>query len=211
MLSTVPSVRAETESSKNNYNKDLDKVIEDASNDIINKVEIIDGSDSTTEKMVNSFNELMFKPTREYIDSHKYQSKSSIKESPDIFRAPPRQSSKDLQELTQDQGQSLISIDKNDKRFNFYDKSQVYLGSFSIDELIKYIAHKYDPKGQFLPSINAQVYNEAVNIINKMIGSMKYNKSLKYAYIDLLDYINSPFMGDINYLVKLNNILHKTE
>ena len=83
MLSTVPSTKDGTSNtasirerslSQNNYNKSIEKVIEDGSNDIINKVEIIDGDESTTEKMVNSFNEIMFRPSRENIDSLKYKS-----------------------------------------------------------------------------------------------------------------------------------------
>ncbi len=235
MLSTVPSTKdrisatastRERSLSQNNYNKPVEKGMNHPSRDIINKVETVDDNESTTEKMVNSFNELMYRPSIDYNNSQKYQSKSNIGEkSPDIFRVPPNLASatvikpddlsgdlpKDLQEIKESSGQALVNIDKKDNRFNFYDKLQVYLGSFSIDELMKYIAHKYDPKNQFLPSINQQRYNEAINIINKMIGSVKYNKNLKYAYIDLLNYDDSPFMGNINSLVKLNNMLHNFE
>lgn len=169
--------------------------------------DIID-SDDTTEKMVKSFNDLLFSGhVDDSIKPHiKQPSLISNKTSGEsinnnILNIPSQNYS----------GEILVNIDKNDKRFKFYDKSQLYLGSFSIDELMKYISHKYDPKNQFLPFVKSQAYDEAVNVIKKMIGSVKYNKNLKYAYIDLLNYNESLFMGDITSLVKLNNMLHTFE
>lgn len=93
----------------------------------------------------------------------------------------------------------LVKYDSTLKKFKFKNNNNVLIGSFSVEEIFKYISGCYDLKGAFLPNIS-----DKSNIINKFICTIKFNNKINYAKLTLLNYSTSEFMGDIEMLMILN-------
>ena len=79
--------------------------------------------------------------------------------------------------------------------------------SFTIEHIVKYLGSYYDTHNQLLTNINVLEYQEAKNVIKKYLFYLQYNKNIKYTTIHIRDYSESNIMGDIDFLMKLNNIL----
>lgn len=93
----------------------------------------------------------------------------------------------------------LVKYDSKLKKFKFKNNNNVLIGSFSVEDIFKYISGCYDLKGEFLSFIP-----DKSNIINKFICTVKFNNKIHYAKLTLLDYSRSEFMGDIEMLMILN-------
>jgi len=104
-----------------------------------------------------------------------------------------------------------IDIVYNTNKFSFIDNQGNYIGSFTINEFIKYFSSMFDPKNQFMNNIDEHSYNNAKIIIKNFIGKVEFNKKIKYGNIILKDAEASPFMNNIGLLVKLNDLLYKFE
>lgn len=98
-----------------------------------------------------------------------------------------------------------IHYDKLDKRFVFKDIDKRSIGSFSVEDLIKYVSQPYDNNDEFLSYLNKDLYNQAKDIVQKFIVESDYNK------LKLHDYQSSQFMGDIEMLINLNDELYEFE
>lgn len=103
----------------------------------------------------------------------------------------------------------MITVNEKLGKISIYDDKNNLLGYFTIDHIIKYLGDIYDTKQQFLKDINPDVYKKAKDLIKKLIFKLNYNKKDKYADIVLHDYTKSGFMGDVEILVRLNNLLCK--
>lgn len=94
----------------------------------------------------------------------------------------------------------MVSHDKKEKKFIFYDKKNILIGYFTINQLFKYIGSSKYP--QFMSSIDM---NTAIDIIETFIGSIKDD------HFVVRNHIESPFMGNIEMLIKLNNSVGEFE
>lgn len=103
----------------------------------------------------------------------------------------------------------LISINEKLGKISIYDEKNTPLGYFTISHIMKYLGDVYDTKQQFLTDLDAQIYQKSKAIIKALIFKLQYNKKNKYVDINILDYTKSGFMGDIELLIKLNNLLYK--
>jgi hypothetical protein len=81
-----------------------------------------------------------------------------------------------------------------DNKFNFYDNNQVYLNSFTIEDVINYINSKYIKINQNL-------------LIEKYICYIKFNRELKSTNIVLRTRQESYFMADFELILNLNKLL----
>lgn len=95
----------------------------------------------------------------------------------------------------QNKSNILIGYNKQNKKFIFKNDLNKYLGSFTIMDIINYIASTYDKN----------INNESKYIIETFIGLIDLNDN--YANINLLNYTKSPFMGDLEMIIILNNNL----
>jgi len=83
-------------------------------------------------------------------------------------------------------------------KFMFSDHNQIFLGSFTGEELVKYIVSKSTPS--FLPNINSSHSKE---IIEKYICRVDLNQSNDTAKYHIINHLDSPFTGHVEMLVKL--------
>lgn len=89
-----------------------------------------------------------------------------------------------------------ILVKVNNNKFTIYTNDKKIIGEFSIYQLLKYIVVSQTESKTFLSNID---YIEAINIINKYVCIVN-DKNIK-----LLTYNESPFMGDINLLLRMLN------
>ncbi len=94
-------------------------------------------------------------------------------------------------------------------KFIFSDDSDGNIGEIRIDHLIKYIGSIYDIDNKFLSNISE--YDNAKILINKFIGKVTYNDLTKISSVTIYDHLESPFMGDIDMIMYLNNMLSEFE
>ena len=90
----------------------------------------------------------------------------------------------------------MVDFDKSQCKFTLYDKSKNLLGSFSNLQIIKYLTMQIDPS--FLQNIDAVT---AIPVIETYI--CKVIKDNGYIKINLLTHLTSPFMGNIEMILKL--------
>jgi len=101
-----------------------------------------------------------------------------------------------------------VTLNESSEKFTFY-KGDKEIGYFTIEQLIKYLGHIYDTRNQFLINLIDKNYKDAKTIIKTFILKMKYDKMHDNHTFELIDYTCSGFMGDIELLIKLNNLLCK--
>jgi len=104
-----------------------------------------------------------------------------------------------------------VGFSKNKKKFIFKDEYDKYMGSFNINNLIKYFGSVYDTNDQFITNVNDIDYQNGIQIIEKFIGKVNYNKQLRVADIVIFSPTESPFMGNIKMLMILNDLLYEFE
>jgi len=92
----------------------------------------------------------------------------------------------------------LVSYDNLNKKFVFYNMSQTLLGYFTISQLMKYFGNCKDTSLEFMPEIDLESYD----IIETFIGDVSTENSV--TKIRLKSHVISPFMGNIELLIKLN-------
>lgn len=91
---------------------------------------------------------------------------------------------------------SMIMVEYNDtnKRFLFYDKNNTFLGSFDINEFIKYIiSFKYK---NFMENIS---FEDSKHIIEKYICKTFLNEN--EIDINIINHLESPFTGHLEMLI----------
>ena len=107
---------------------------------------------------------------------------------------------------------SKIGVRCANSMYKFKDlTSNMSIGIFHINHLIKYVISPYDKNNKFLPNLNATKYENAKEIIKKFVCKIKLDESHKTIDLELCDYIKSPFMGNIEMLISINNDLKNFE
>lgn len=107
-----------------------------------------------------------------------------------------------------DDKQLMITINEKLNKLSVYEKAGNLIGFFTLEHIIKYLGDSYDTKKQFMKDIDNNIYPKAKELIKLLIFKIKYNKVTNYTDILLFDYTQSGFMGDIELLIKLNNMLY---
>jgi hypothetical protein len=92
---------------------------------------------------------------------------------------------------------TLVKFDSKENQFIFFNESKILLGSFTIHQLLKYVIGDISKK--FLKTTE---YTSATDIIEKYICTVTNTQ------IKLLNHLESPFMGNIDMLIKLQNALN---
>ena len=93
----------------------------------------------------------------------------------------------------------MVHYDPNNKKYTFFDQSEIKIGSFTISQLMKYIGITRDEN--FMKDIDMEISGDTIEkfIINK----------IKDDNLILHDHKISPFMGNIEMLIKLNTDITK--
>lgn len=94
--------------------------------------------------------------------------------------------------------QNMIMLEVKDEKFLFSDNNRVFLGSFTGEELLKYIVCKSVPS--FLSNVNSSNSKEIIEKYICIVETDKPSNGFKYHIINHLD---SPFTGHVEMLVKL--------
>lgn len=102
----------------------------------------------------------------------------------------------------------MISLNEKLKKISVFDELNNLIGYFTVEHLMKYLGDIYDTKNQFMKNIDTTIYDKSKELIKSLVFKLQYNKKDKYADIEFKDYTKSGFMGDIELLVKLNNMLY---
>jgi hypothetical protein len=98
--------------------------------------------------------------------------------------------------LASDDQQIMVNFNESECKFALYNKNKTLLGSFTAHQLIKYIATKIH--SSFLDTVDCQ---SAIGIIEKYICTI--TNSDGFVKINLLNQLASPFMGNIEMVMKL--------
>jgi len=104
---------------------------------------------------------------------------------------------------------NIISVDEINMKFIFFDNNKKLVGDVTIDHIIKYLGHYYDTNNELLPEIDVKSpnYELAKGLVKKYIFTMVYRKDTKYSTINIKNNLESPFMADVELLIKLNTML----
>lgn len=97
-----------------------------------------------------------------------------------------------------------VEINNRERRFTFYNDSDMrnIIGSFSVDELVKYVM---DPSNVTIDGIDI---NTSRPIITKYVCVWDNNTgTYRNCSIKIIDYNESPFMGNIEMMMKLHAML----
>jgi hypothetical protein len=105
-----------------------------------------------------------------------------------------------------DQNKLIVETQKEKQQFLFYDHNKNFIGGFTATEFIKYIISHISLN--FLPETNCE---SSKHIIEKYICKISKNVLSKKTTIDMIDHIDSPFMGNIESLIKLYTYIHDFE
>lgn len=79
---------------------------------------------------------------------------------------------------------------------------------FTVTHIAKYLGNVYDSKNEFLTSLDDDMFKKAKGLIKLLLFKINYNKKTKYTNIQIHDYTQSGFMGDIGLLIKLNEMFY---
>jgi hypothetical protein len=102
---------------------------------------------------------------------------------------------------------NLIAIyDEAENRFTFYNSNKSILGSFNFRQIVKYIGKQIDPT--FYNFVESGYSEE---LIKTMIGEVLIDPITGKINIILKSHLDSPFMGNLDLLIKLNNSFFKYE
>ncbi len=102
----------------------------------------------------------------------------------------------------------VVGTNYQKKKFIFYDKNKNFLGAFTIYDFIKYVTSNVS--SNFLVGTD----HESVKpIIEKYICNIKSDeKKINNKFvIHMLNYFESPFVGNIETLIKLYSFIHEFE
>ncbi len=100
----------------------------------------------------------------------------------------------------------MVIYNESENRFTFYNSNKSILGSFNFKQIIKYIGKQIEPS--FYNFIESGYSEE---LIRGMIGEVLIDPVTGKINIILKSHLESPFMGNIDLLIKLNNSFFKYE
>ena len=98
---------------------------------------------------------------------------------------------------------NLLAVYDNsgaETKFTFYNSNKFILGSFNFRQIIKYIGKQIEPT--FYNYVDSGYSEE---LIKTMIGEILIDPITGKINIILKSHLNSPFMGNLDLLIKLNN------
>ena len=107
-------------------------------------------------------------------------------------------------------GQEKLIINFNDDKIQISDSTGMSIGEIQVENILKYLGSTYDHKNQFMKFIDNSKFEEEKLLIEKFLFEIVSNSDQKKV-IDLKNYTNSPLMGNIEFLVKLNESLYNFE
>jgi hypothetical protein len=99
----------------------------------------------------------------------------------------------------------------SDSKFKFFDENKRSVGEFSVDHIMKYVGDPHDYKKQFMKHLNGKEYTDARYLIKNVLCEIEYDSRIKYANINIKNHTQSPFMGDVEMIINLNNLLSDFE
>jgi hypothetical protein len=100
----------------------------------------------------------------------------------------------------------MVKYDGSTDNFTFFDYKNSPLGSFNINQLMRYFGIKWDNK--FMQNIDS---GTSMDVIHSLIGNVTIDKDTNRVIVKLKSYLDSPFMGDIEMLFKFNNAIRNFE
>ncbi len=100
----------------------------------------------------------------------------------------------------------MVIYNESENRFTFYNSNKSILGSFNFKQIIKYIGKQIEPS--FYNFVESGYSEE---LIRGMIGEVLIDPVTGKINIILKSHLESPFMGNIDLLIKLNNSFFKYE
>ena len=109
-----------------------------------------------------------------------------------------------------DKEKLLVTFDKQLHKFSFYDYRNSLLGSFNVNQLIKYIGTQWDNEYAKTFMMDTDI-GVTIDLIQSLLATVEVDKDTKRIIIKFKSHLESPFMGNIDMLIKLNNSLHDFE
>jgi hypothetical protein len=100
----------------------------------------------------------------------------------------------------------IVETNSQQKKFMFFDRMRNYLGSFTIYEFIRCLTINTDPT--FLSGIDCDTSRP---VIEKYIAKIKTDDLTKKQTLAMLNYLESPFMGNVELLIKFYSYINEFE
>ena len=108
---------------------------------------------------------------------------------------------------TVDKDSIIVETNYSQKKFMFYDRNKNFLGGFSAHDFIRYITSHVS--SNFLSGVDS---DSAKPVIEKYICKVSViEKPSKRYVISMLNYFESPFMGNIETLIKFYTFIREFE
>lgn len=108
---------------------------------------------------------------------------------------------------TVDKDSIIVETNYNQKKFLFYDRNKNFLGGFSSHDFIRFITSHVS--SNFLRGVDS---DSVKPIIERYICKVTVvEKPSKRYIINMLNYFESPFMGNIETLIKFYTFIHEFE
>lgn len=104
-------------------------------------------------------------------------------------------------------GYNNMFVTFSDNRFKLFNETKQHVGEFSVDHIMKYISETHDHKKQFMKHLSEQEYKDAKHIIKNFVCDTEYDNRIKYTNINIKNHTQSPFMGDLEMIINLNNLV----
>jgi hypothetical protein len=104
-------------------------------------------------------------------------------------------------------GAMMVNYEKGDKRFNVRTPKDEYIGSFTASNIIKYAGSLHTP--EFMTHIDTKIQTDAEALIESFVGKISLVSGVPV--VNLQTVSHSPFMGDVELLMRLNNDLYRLE
>ena len=113
---------------------------------------------------------------------------------------------KELNNLNPNNSNLILVYDENENKFTFYNSNKSILGSFNFKQILKYIGKQIDHS--FYSYIDSGYSDE---LIKSMVGEVLIDPITGKNNIILKSHIESPFMGNLDLLIRLNNLFYSYE
>jgi hypothetical protein len=97
-------------------------------------------------------------------------------------------------------GNLILVYDENEHKFTFYNSNKSILGSFNFKQIVKYIGRQIEPS--FYNFVDSGYSEE---LIKSMLGEVLIDPITGKINIILKSHLESPFMGNLDLLIRLNN------
>ena len=113
---------------------------------------------------------------------------------------------KELNNLNPNSSNLILVFDENESKFTFYNSNKSILGSFNFKQILKYIGKQID--SSFYSFVDLGYSDE---LIKSMVGEVLIDPITGKNNIVLKSHIESPFMGNLDLLIRLNNLFYSYE